>query len=168
MFFTTKPSLEANNENSNSFYKDRTASQGGMLSTHGANKAKRSPRVLLVDDDLSYGKIIKKAASHKGFDLTYCQSIEEFSVLSKWEYDVIIMDYDLGYVTGCELANYIENYVKEVTVVLVSQTKRKESNAWPKSIKGFVSKSLGPHAVLDAVFEAHKIKQASKKRSKNI
>lgn len=117
------------------------------------------PRILLVDDDPSFGKIMKRVAAKVGLlgpEITICRTLEEFAALTDWKFDIVIMDYDLGAVTGFELTTYIEHFTKEqVPVLLVSQTNQERSRTWPRSIRGFVHKELGPLAILDAAIEAH-------------
>ncbi len=118
------------------------------------------PRILLVDDDEMYGKILARAASQAGIDLVYCRSLEEFGKLKDFDFDVALIDYDLGAVTGCELTVYLEHYTKsEVPVVLISQSELKRDRQWPSSIQEFILKDRGPHAALEAAcgtYENHK------------
>ncbi len=114
------------------------------------------PRLLVVDDDPTFGKIMERAASKKSAHVTYCESIEDFGALRNWDYDVVIMDYDLGAVTGFELTTYLEQFTAaQVPVILVSQTQRVKSPHWPDAIRKFVHKSLGPFAILEAAVQVH-------------
>ena len=154
----------------NSIYRDATESFRGILSPEKLVQPKVPPRILVVDDDPTFVRIMRRAAEQKGAIVTCCQSIDEFAGLKKWDHDAVIMDYDLGAVTGFELTTYLEHFTKEtIPVVLVSQSNRSDSSRWPSSIREFVHKGLGPFAILDAAFEAYDItcihKQIDKRRS---
>ena len=150
----------AMNVSSESFYRDSSESLRESLLPHSLKAPKTVPRILLVDDDPTFGKIMNRASEMKGVKITYCKSIDEFGALQSWDFDTIIMDYDLGAVTGFELTEYLEKFTKEdVPVILVSQTEQKSSKNWPYTIREFVHKKLGPFAILDAAFEAHEIRE---------
>jgi len=147
-----------------SAYRDSSESYREHIASDRVVTPKNLPRILLVDDDPTFGKIMKRAAVTKGVDLTFCASLDEFATLQNWDYDVVMMDYDLGAVTGVELTKYIEQFTKEeVPVILVSQTNQQDFKRWPGSIREFVHKRLGPYALLDATFEAHEVHQICKK-----
>jgi CheY-like chemotaxis protein len=153
----TNKTVEASAE---SFYRDSSESFRQTLLPDSLKTPKTLPRLLLVDDDPTFGKIMNRAAEMKGVKITYCKSIDELGALQSWDFDAIIMDYDLGAVTGFELTEYLEKFTKEdVPVILVSQTKQKSSKHWPNTIREFVHKNLGPFAILDATFEAHEIRE---------
>jgi hypothetical protein len=68
-----------------------------------------------------------------------------------------------------ELTNYLESLSREeIPVVLVSQTQRRSVNNWPESIREFVSKSLGPFAILEALFEAHEAAVLARKMKRQF
>jgi len=141
-----------------SIYRDSSESFRELISPDEVVVPKSLPRILLVDDDPTFGKIMKRSSQAKGIDIVTCSSVEEFSQLKNWDFDVIIMDYDLGAVTGFELTSYMEQYTEDdLPVILVSQTKQNDPKTWPTTIREFVHKSLGPFAILDAAFEAHEV-----------
>ena len=106
------------------------------------------PRILLVDDDVTFGKIMKKMAERLELPLQYCSSVNELAALSKPNYDIGIFDYDLGTVTGLQLSDIVERYLGKIPVLLVSSYARIEPKKWPDSVKGFVPKSKGFYAIL--------------------
>ena len=141
-----------------STYRDSTKSLRELISPDKVMHPKVLPRILVLDDDPIFGRIMRQAATKKGSAVSYCKSVDELSKLPSWDYDVIVMDYDLGPVTGFELTDYLEKFTSvEVPVILVSQTKLRGSQKWPETIREFVHKGLGPFAILDAVFEAHEV-----------
>lgn len=149
----------------------------GSIITNGVNKAKmpqrmlrkskpapkkeRSkslalPRILLVDDDPGFGKIMQRTAVARGTPLTFCESLDEMSKLTNWNFDIAIIDYDLGLLTGCELTSYLESFAaKELPVILVSQTERLSKDEWPPSIYSFVHKMKGANSIIDVAIDAN-------------
>lgn len=106
------------------------------------------PRILLVDDDVTFGKIMKKMADRLDLPLLYCSSVNELTSLRKSNYDIGIFDYDLGTVTGLQLSDIVERYLGRIPVLLVSSYGRIEPKKWPESVRGFVPKSRGFYAIL--------------------
>lgn len=136
----------------------KTGSSAQIATLETGTHSRIPPRVLLVDDDPTFGKIMDRTAMHENIKLDYCKSLADFSSLRSWDYDVIIMDHDMGAVTGEELASYVEeSTAREIPVILVSQTQRNDSKKWPGSIRKFMHKSLGPKAIFDSVVEAHEV-----------
>lgn len=114
------------------------------------------PRILLVDDDVLYGKIMSRVASCFKAELTFVRSVEELGDRDLSSFDVAIIDYDLGSVTGVELTAYLDHHAP-LPIVLVSATERRPDRRWSDSIHDFLLKDSGPFAALDAAFEAHEI-----------
>ena len=111
--------------------------------------------ILVIDDDLMFGRIMGRHIKNSGSIMTYCSNPAELGGVSGCHFDVAIVDYDLGSVTGCELTSYIEGHAfGGMPVILVSQTKRTSASGWPQSIHSFVHKVAGPAAVLQAAFGA--------------
>lgn len=126
-----------------------------------------TPKILLVDDDPMYGKILQRLAANHKVSITFCSSLEELGQLDTLDFDVGIIDYNLGAVTGVELTTYLEHTLPtDLPIILISQTRQLVSRRWPDSIRDFVHKAMGPYAVLDAAFEAHEIAQIQKEISK--
>lgn len=159
---------ESNRTPPESLYRDASTSFRELLSPEDVMAPQNMPRILLVDDDPTFGLIMKQAAAKKSVEITFCKSLDEFSALKSWDFDVVIMDYDLGDVTGFELTSYMEQFTtEEVPVILVSQTKQRNSKHWPNAIREFVHKDLGAFAILDATFEAHEINRLHKEEKRS-
>lgn len=114
------------------------------------------PRVLVVDDDPTFGKIMERAAAYLNADMVFVQSLQDLDPEKLGAFDVAIVDYDLGSVTGIELARYLDHHVS-VPIILVSHTEQIPNRQWSDSIHDFVHKSAGAHVIMDAAFEAHEI-----------
>ncbi|MDA9951415.1 response regulator [Oligoflexaceae bacterium] len=143
-----------------SFYKDRTSSFRDMISLSKVQHPTVAPKILLVDDDPIFGKIMTRVADQNNSQMTVCSSLAEVAMLDSFDFEVAIIDYDLGNVTGYYLASHLDKLTsREIPVVLVSQSQRDDVDRWPTSIREFVNKKIGPYAILDAAFEAHEVKR---------
>ena len=126
------------------------------------------PKILLIDDDPTFSKIMSKAAARSGVTMGSCQSVEDIDSVDPGTYQVHIIDYDLGYVNGLEFVRYLESFsLGEIPVILVSHSNLPGKIRWPDSIREFVHKNLGPFAILDAAFEAFEVMVIHQKMAKN-
>ncbi len=155
------PKTQKTIETPMSMYRGLENSKRSMLYGGGdVFKPSSYPRILLVDDDPIFGKIVSRSAHQLGASVTYCENITDFGKLSdSWnDFDVAVIDCNLGFTNGYELVDYMEHYTKKsIPVVLVSQTKQDKKKRWPTTIREFIHKKLGPFAVLNAAFEAYEI-----------
>src|SRR5687768_5082220 len=82
------------------------------------NLSRETPRVLLVDDDPSFGKILAKIAQQSHVTVTVCHGLQEVGETTWWDYDAAIVDYDLGTSTGLEIIRQLERVRPEMPVIL--------------------------------------------------
>jgi CheY-like chemotaxis protein len=115
--------------------------------------AERHPRILLIDDDLIYCKVMGKIANQRGIDLTYCTSADAIGLVSIWNFDGAIIDFNLGAVTGFEVASYLETKEDSLPALIVSHSRKEELGELPESVQAFISKTAGPDQALDAVLK---------------
>ncbi len=107
------------------------------------------PRILLVDDDIVFGKIMMKIAHREQIPLTYYSSVKDIAKLSHFDFDLGIFDYDLGAITGLQLTEFLERYLRTVPIILISQYRHIDPKFWPASVKEFVPKSAGAYGILN-------------------
>lgn len=113
-------------------------------------------RIILIDDDASFGKIIVNFAEARGVHLDYFQSLQEIGFLGHLaNYSVAIVDYDLGSMNGIEIAEYLPALFGGMSMVLISGKDRTADvkNPWPHSVRQFVHKDSGPNEILDAALK---------------
>lgn len=124
----------------------------------------RPMRLLLIDDDRTYGQIVARTGTMQGAEVTTCATLEELSQVVGRSFDVALVDYDLGAVNGFELANYLENHLDgAIPIILISVHDSRVGRHLPRSVFSFVSKSRGPMAVLEeALRAAHSAKKGRK------
>lgn len=108
-------------------------------------------RLLLVDDDPLFGKILKQEAKKNNISVVVCISLDNPELLAGQTFDAAVVDYDLGNMTGPELGNYLVATLGKIPILLVSGKQRetvKEAN-----IGGFVLKEAGYQAILEAALK---------------
>ena len=141
-----------------SSYCDSSDSGRKVIRPEDLRAPKVPPRILLVDDNPAFGKIMQRAADKLGVTLIFCENLTALERLQQWSFDVALVDYNLGEINGFELTEYLEKCSdQEIPVILVSQTKQSVSRDWPVTMREFVHKTLGPFAILDAAFEAYEV-----------
>jgi CheY-like chemotaxis protein len=120
------------------------------------SEIEEATRILLVDDDPTFGVVMSRAAEQLRAHITYCKSLEEVKRVAGWNFDVAIVDYDLGSSTGVEVARFLQSHPKKIPVIIVSQSQRVDTpiSDWPEVVKGFMQKGLGHFALLEAAFAA--------------
>lgn len=112
----------------------------------------RNPRMVLIDDDPSYTTILKRMAESEGLQLDAFHSLSELGFVSMLKnYDVAIIDYELEEMNGVEIAEYMNNLLVGMPMVLISATDRtEEMNHCPGCVRVFVNKSDGFEKVISA------------------
>jgi DNA-binding NtrC family response regulator len=113
--------------------------------------ALKKHRVILIDDDRSFGLIMKQCAMQHGIELDYFESLEELGfvgLVSK--YDVAILDYDLGNMTGVEIGEYLSALFDHMPMLLISGTTRNPSSETIKAghARTFMHKNQGYDLIL--------------------
>jgi len=109
-------------------------------------------RFLLIDDDPAFCAIFEHSAKEQGIELHFYTSLLEFGNMRKpIRYDVVILDYDLGEVTGLDAAGYVSGVFGNIPVVLISASSEGEILPLVQlgSIRQFVQKSSGCHSIID-------------------
>jgi CheY-like chemotaxis protein len=115
-------------------------------------------RLMVIDDDQTFLRTIRRAGELKGCEVTWCRSIAEFNAVKNIRHDAVLMDYHLGSTNGCELTYQLEDTINDkAPVILVSNSFRAKTDAWPENIREFVHKNVGPLAIIDAVTEVKRL-----------
>jgi len=113
------------------------------------DNAKR--RFVLIDDDPIYRSIMLRVAHSEGIEFDVFENLDDLgSVGMLGQYEVAIVDYDLGGMSGLDIAKYLTALFRDTPMVLVSESERLPGKmGWPPSIKRFVKKSDGYLHVLN-------------------
>lgn len=113
----------------------------------------RSRKIVLIDDDPSFCNIMQSFALMRELDLDSFESLEDMGSIGRLsQYDLAIVDYDLGVMNGVEIAEYLPVFFDKMPMILVSGKTRENEpiSLWPDCIKRFVHKDEGPDKILDA------------------
>jgi DNA-binding NtrC family response regulator len=146
-----------------SFYRDRLDSLRVPVGADEVNSPARVMRFLVIDDDVSFLKIMERAARVKGISVTLCVNSAEAKTLAQEPFDAVVVDFMLGEENGVDAASMWEDSSREIPIILVSQTDRVPApNRWPGGLREFVHKRLGAFAILEAAVEAVEISDMQK------
>lgn len=108
-------------------------------------------RILFVDDDNLFGKLLTYVGEKKGFNIDYYESLDEMgSFANLANYQLVIIDYFLDAMSGLEIAEYVDVFFPHIPVVLVTASHHlvDKETKWPKCIQAVVSKSEGVGKIL--------------------
>ena len=121
------------------------------------------PKILLIEDDISFCKLLEKFLIKKAFDVTIAFSAEEARLAIKKEsFDLILTDLRLPDSDGIGLMTEFKTSYPEIPVVLM--TGYSDVNTAVKAIKNgaadYISKPFNPDEVLLVITNALKTPQA--------
>jgi CheY-like chemotaxis protein len=126
-----------------------------MVSTANTDK---KLKVLLVDDDQSFGYLMARVAKSMGVDLTHKVSLIELGSFAMIKnYDIAMIDFYLENLRGDEIAQYVDTFFNDIPIVIVSahEFDDQSKSKWPPTVKAFLPKVLGPAQLLKRVIDTH-------------
>lgn len=109
-------------------------------------------KLLVIDDDRTFGAIMTTVAKAKGFEPFYFTSLIEMGSFARIrDFDLAIIDYYLGSLRGDEIAEYVDTFFRDIPVMIVSSQdfQPEEISEWPVSVRKFCSKLEGPDAIIE-------------------
>lgn len=127
-----------------------------MNSISETYKANRPNKILMIDDDDFFGRIMQQKAAANGVNLEYSNSLEKLGRVGVLlNYDLILLDYWMSDLTGRELAEYVTAFCPDTPVVLISSDKRLlcKKLIWPACILEKICKDKGPLFILSKTIE---------------
>jgi len=116
-------------------------------------KDRQRKRIILIDDDPFFGSIMKQVAAQRGVELSHFLSLADLGFVSLLgQYDVAILDYDLGNMTGVEIGEYLTAFFGDLPMLLISSTMRRarKCDLADGRAQPFVDKKRGYDAVMSA------------------
>jgi DNA-binding NtrC family response regulator len=118
------------------------------------NKSEPKMKMLIIDDDPSFGMVLQAVAQSQGFYTHYVTSLLDLGSFARIkEFDVAVIDYYLGNLRGDEIAEYVDMFFQNIPVLIVSSNSfsNQDIEKWPSCVRRFVSKSEGPVKIIDKV-----------------
>lgn len=113
----------------------------------------RIPRLLLLDDDALFGRVMKRCAQQHFVPFQVISDPEAMKFLRDREFDLLIVDYDLGSLTALDLLPYLPS---QVPMIMISYTDRSPKNeVWPEAIERFILKQKGPEQLIKEAIEVY-------------
>lgn len=117
-------------------------------------------KILLVDDDATFGKIMLRSAKLRGVDLTFCVALDEVAQYNHEKFDLALIDFNLGSVTGIEFAEYLTRYAfGALDTIIISHSPQTVSHLWPLNARRFLHKKMGHQMIWDSIFQAYRTNQ---------
>jgi len=104
--------------------------------------------LFIVDDDPRFCAQLRRLATRENIHLVCYNPVTDFHSLPlDGEFDVALIDYDLGGLVGPQIAALYS----QTPVVLISTKNHREEadDTWPLCIRSFVRKANGLQSILD-------------------
>jgi CheY-like chemotaxis protein len=115
------------------------------------------PRMVLFDDDPFFVRMMEQYARKHFLDLTGVWRMDDIPTVARQDFDLAIIDFDLGDLSGLEVAEFLEEVFDTLPSILISHTQRRpdRKHPWPQSVRTFVLKDNGPAVILGTALEAY-------------
>lgn len=85
------------------------------------NETSHKNRILIIDDDVSIGELLKAFLSRKGYEVTIMHSGNHgIEACKKNDFDIVFCDYRLGDKTGFEVLTAIKNLKPDTKVIIIT------------------------------------------------
>lgn len=115
--------------------------------------------LLLIEDDLTYSKIIRRFLEKNGYLVSYTSKLKEgITLIQKEKIDLVITDYRLPDGTGMEVLEYVVATKSRIPVILI--TNYSDIRTAVRAIKigafEYITKPINPDELLLSIKEATK------------
>ena len=111
-------------------------------------------RLLFVDDDPAILEGYRYIFEDEGYSVDIAQNLSELMICIKlYDYDVIILDYNLDKLNGVEISKQIKEVKPDVRLIFISGQKNAEEELINNNIRidGFFEKPLKAEMLLDYI-----------------
>ena len=110
-----------------------------------STNAERMPtdKILLIDDDRSFCRIMEKVAHKRSVPLVACHPGDKPGILTDHQFSLMVVDYDLGNIDGVQLIKPLADFSQPLPVIFISSSFRPQMmfKSLPKNVLGFMLKS---------------------------
>ncbi len=120
----------------------------------------RRPRILLTEDDVSFGKILKDYLTLNGFDVTHTKDgLDGWNAFRNHHFDICVFDIMMPKRDGIELTGQIRKENKNIPIFFLTSKSRKDDmlNGYETGADDYIVKPV------DADILLHKIKAILKR-----
>lgn len=121
----------------------------------------RPSKFIVIDHDLQFGERLLHIASERGYYVDCYKSMLEIGYLGRFkQYDVAIVNYELGDMTGLEVAEYCEKLLGNLPLILVCDdelTHKKVAAGSSRAIFRCLTKQSGVFSIINAAEDAAKV-----------
>ena len=98
--------------------------------------------ILLIEDDKQYADLLVSHIKEKGFEVEHKQDLLDLNPIARISsYDLIILDYYLNYLSGGEIASFVNNISEEELPIVVISGDHGVEQKLPQGVRLFFHKS---------------------------
>lgn len=77
-------------------------------------------RLLLVEDDVSVGSIVKEILCKNGYEVVLTEDLADTMLLSDFAFSAVISDYKLKHSNGCDVIYFVREKTPGIAALLIS------------------------------------------------
>ncbi|MFT3780601.1 MAG: response regulator [Nibricoccus sp.] len=114
----------------------------------------KNSRILLVEDDVMVGPVVREMLVHGGFEVTLTRDLADTRVLPDFAFAAVVSDFKLIASDGCDVIEFVRSKAPGIPALLVSGFGQKVANhcaARGIDDVGFLAKPFSPTQLLEAV-----------------
>jgi DNA-binding NtrC family response regulator len=79
-----------------------------------------NPRILLVEDDLLVGPVVKEMLNNGGYDVVLANDLADTVILKDFAFDAVITDFKLKNSDGCDVIDFLRSRRPAIPALLIS------------------------------------------------
>jgi len=127
----------------------------------------KTPKILIVDDDISIGEFLEIILSREGYQISIVNSGKDaFSILNVNSFDLIVCDICLGDTNGIDVLKYAKKLYSDIIVIMMSAYATTENavEAMNNGAYDYLPKPFDNNDLIEALGKALKSKSLEKEK----